>query len=333
LTARDVRLQAAVVDSGRLLLLRCVPHGEAGFWVLPGGGREDGESDEECVAREVREEAGITVAVDRMLCDVPADPPDGTYPRWRTYLCRVTSGEAAPGSGENGAELTAVRWLPLDDPAAWEPELRADPFLHPQLVRIRDALRGPDVRTRVARWVSILAHPFVTTMVLAGAVEHGRGGGAGLRAAAAVGALFVLPLAVLTAVQVRRGAWTTVDASHPRDRPVLFGVGGAALAVLLAYFAHAQPGSPLVRGTAGVLAMLGVCAALTPWIKVSLHMAAAALAAGVLVGRGLPLGWGMAAILPLLAWSRVALGRHRWSEVALGLAVGACTGLGLVLLG
>lgn len=43
---------------------------------------------------------------------------------------------------EGGAALTAIRWLPLDDPAGWEPELRADPYLHPQLVRIRDAFRA-----------------------------------------------------------------------------------------------------------------------------------------------------------------------------------------------
>lgn len=140
MTSRDVRCQAAVVDGGRLLLLYCVPHGEAGFWVLPGGGREAGEADAACVAREVREEAGLEVAVGRLLYDAPADPPDGTYDRWRTYLCHVTRGEAAPGGGEGWADLTAVRWLPLDDPAAWERTLRGDPFLHPQLLRIREAL-------------------------------------------------------------------------------------------------------------------------------------------------------------------------------------------------
>jgi len=143
-TARDIRYQAAVIDAGRLLLLHCVPHGEAGFWVLPGGGREAGESEPGCVAREVREEAGIEVAVGPLLYDVPADPPDGTYARWRTYLCRVTDGEAAPGGGEGWAELTAVRWLPLEDHQGWEPALCADPFLYPQLLRIRAALRDAD---------------------------------------------------------------------------------------------------------------------------------------------------------------------------------------------
>jgi 8-oxo-dGTP pyrophosphatase MutT (NUDIX family) len=129
MSARDIRYQAAVIDGQRLLLLRCAPWDEAPFWVLPGGGREAGESAEACVAREVREEAGIEVAVGPLLYEMPADPPDGTYTRWRTYLCRVTAG-------------TAVRWLPLDDPAGWDPELCADPFIHPQLLRIRAALQA-----------------------------------------------------------------------------------------------------------------------------------------------------------------------------------------------
>lgn len=145
MSSRDIRYQAAVMDGARLLLVRCEPHGAAPFWVLPGGGREAGEPEEACVAREVREEATIEVAVGPLLYDVPAEPPDGTYTRWRTYLCRVVRGEAAPGGGEALAEITAVRWLSFDDPAEWDAELCADPFIHPQLLRIRAALRYPAV--------------------------------------------------------------------------------------------------------------------------------------------------------------------------------------------
>jgi 8-oxo-dGTP diphosphatase len=150
---RDIRYQAAVVDAGRLLLLYCVPHGASGFWVLPGGGRETGESPEACVAREVREEAGLEVRVGALLCETDADPPDGTYARWRTYACGVISGEAAPGGGEGGAELTAVRWLPLEDPSMWESALSVDPFLYPQLLRIRAALRAAETaRGLTSHW-------------------------------------------------------------------------------------------------------------------------------------------------------------------------------------
>ena len=39
-------------------------------------------------------------------------------------------------------ELTAVRWLALEDLEAWEPALCEDPSLYPQLVRIRAAVRN-----------------------------------------------------------------------------------------------------------------------------------------------------------------------------------------------
>jgi 8-oxo-dGTP pyrophosphatase MutT (NUDIX family) len=105
--------------------------------MLPGGGREDHEDDIACVVREVAEETLLCVRVERLLSDVPAQPPDGTYTRWRTYLCTVVSGVAAPGGGEGGnATLTEVTWLPLSEQQHWPDEIRGDRFLHPQLIAI-----------------------------------------------------------------------------------------------------------------------------------------------------------------------------------------------------
>lgn len=185
----------------------------------------------------------------------------------------------------------------------------------------------PDATHKLARLVSIVLHPFVTTLALAWSIESHLGSAIALRTVLIVAALFILPLIVLTARQVRYGHWTTVDASHPGDRPVLFWVGGSGLLALLVFFMVTRPGTPLVAGTTGVLVMLAVCAGLTRWIKVSLHMAAAAMAALVLIPLGLRVGWVLAASLPLLGWSRVVLERHSWREVVVGCAVGAATGL------
>src|SRR5262249_28516714 len=129
-----------VIADNSLLLLRCLQNDGRAYWLLPGGGREPGEFERDCVEREVREETTLRVAVGEILDDVPADPPDGTYARWRTYACQVIGVEAAAGGAETAAELVAVRWLSLTDLASWEAELRADEFLYPQLVRIRAAL-------------------------------------------------------------------------------------------------------------------------------------------------------------------------------------------------
>lgn len=137
---RDIRYQAAIIFGTQLLLLRCRLRDGREFWILPGGGRETGESEAECIVREVREEAGVEVAVGLMLYEIPANPPDGTYVSWRTYHCSITRGEPQPGDGEGAGDLTAVRWLALDQPEGWEPSLRTDPFLFPQILRIRSAL-------------------------------------------------------------------------------------------------------------------------------------------------------------------------------------------------
>ncbi len=180
---------------------------------------------------------------------------------------------------------------------------------------------------RLARWVSIAAHPFVVVLLLVGAVEARRGPAAAARSVTTVALLFVLPVAVLIVRQTRRGAWSTVDASDPRERPLLYLVGAAGLVALFGYLLLTQPATPLLRGAAGTLGMLAVCAAATPWVKVSLHVAVAALAAAILLGRGIPPGWLLAAVVPVLAWARVEMGRHRWIEVVLGLVVGAAAGV------
>jgi hypothetical protein len=78
------------------------------------------------------------VRVERLLLDRPALPPDGTYTRWRTFLCTVSSGTAAPGGGEGAnAELVDIAWLPIRDEGDWPDDVRSDVFLYPQLRDIR----------------------------------------------------------------------------------------------------------------------------------------------------------------------------------------------------
>ena len=139
--SRHTRYQAVVLrDDNTLLLVRCIFSDGRDWWMLPGGGRED-ETEEQCIVREVREETGLDVRVERLLADLPADPPDGTYVRWRTYLCRITGGEASVGGGEGpNATLVDVQWIPLFDECAWPGEIRRDPFLSPQLSAFRASL-------------------------------------------------------------------------------------------------------------------------------------------------------------------------------------------------
>jgi hypothetical protein len=183
---------------------------------------------------------------------------------------------------------------------------------------------------KMARAVSVLAHPFVmiVLMVVIGTRKAGRPGD--INSNVAVVSLFaVLPVAILTIRQVRRGAWMNVDASHPRERPALYLVGIAGVLALVLFLLLEKPDSILLRGSLVALALLVVCAITNRWTKVSLHVAAAALTATALIFVGSAAGWVVLGILPFLAWSRYALGRHSVFEIALGIIFGSLAGLAM----
>ncbi len=184
-----------------------------------------------------------------------------------------------------------------------------------------------EVSTSIARWLSILLHPFVMVGALVGSAAASRQStGDALRSVALVVVFTILPLAVLMARQVRRGAWHNADASNRDERPLLFLVGGVALVALLACVVLLQPQSFMVRGVVTTLGMLAVCAVTTRWIKVSLHMAFATFAAAALALARSPAGYILLLALPPLLWSRLTLNRHTRVEVALGVLIGALAG-------
>jgi membrane-associated phospholipid phosphatase len=183
---------------------------------------------------------------------------------------------------------------------------------------------------KTARFLSILGHPFVTVavMVSVSTMQLSKPQEA-LRALVVVGLIAIVPVAALMAWQVRRGAWQNVDASNRRERPVLFGVSLAVLAVLVAFLMVRRPDSFYAHSAAGTLAMLVVCAIATRWVKVSLHLAFAALAGTSLALLGSPVGWLLLGGVPALAWSRLKLERHRPIELVLGLVIGVAAGFGI----
>ena len=184
----------------------------------------------------------------------------------------------------------------------------------------------------IARWISILAHPFVMVALLVAVPASRQSSGSALQSVLFVTLTVVVPLAVLMVRQVRRGRWSNVDASNASERPLLFTVALAGLVGALAWTFLNDPQSFLVRGLLVVAAFLLLASILTRWVKLSLHVAFAALTATALCLIGSPVGYGLAAVVPVLWWSRIALARHRVHELAVGLVLGVATGIVLVRL-
>ena len=89
------RCSAVIIRGGRILLIRRIKPGED-YYVFPGGGVEEGESFEEAMIREIKEELNLTAAIDRELFRLN----DAERGENRFFLIRDFQGELKLGGPE-----------------------------------------------------------------------------------------------------------------------------------------------------------------------------------------------------------------------------------------
>ena len=116
---KHIEVVAAIIRKGGKIFATQRGYGEwKDWWEFPGGKMEVGETPEEALVREIREELSAEISVDEFLCTVEYDYP-AFHIKMHCYLCSLVT-EALHLNEHEAArwltkdELNSVKWLPAD---------------------------------------------------------------------------------------------------------------------------------------------------------------------------------------------------------------------------
>lgn len=116
---KTIEVVAAVIKVGEKIFATQRGYGEfKDMWEFPGGKIEAGESREEALKREIREELDTEISIDSFLCTVDYDYP-AFHLTMHCFLCSVVSGDLVLKEHESArwlgpGQIRSVDWLPAD---------------------------------------------------------------------------------------------------------------------------------------------------------------------------------------------------------------------------
>ncbi len=116
---KQIEVVAAIIRKGNQIFATQRGYGDfKDWWEFPGGKMEAGETPEEALKREIREELSTEISVDELLCTVEYD-----YPKFHLtmhcFLCSLLTdalhlNEHEAAKWLTHEELDSVKWLPAD---------------------------------------------------------------------------------------------------------------------------------------------------------------------------------------------------------------------------
>lgn len=116
---KTVRVVAAVIRDGDRIFATARGYGEyKGWWEFPGGKTEAGETPEEALVREIREELDTKIRVGNLIDTIEYDYPT-FHLSMDCFWAEVVAGRLVLKEAEDARWLTketleSVQWLPAD---------------------------------------------------------------------------------------------------------------------------------------------------------------------------------------------------------------------------
>lgn len=116
---KEIKVVAAIIQKENKILATKRGYGEfINMWEFPGGKIELGETKEQALVREIKEELNIEINVDKFAIDIEYQYPN-FYLFMSCFMCSIKEGsieflEHNDGKWITKEELNTLNWLPAD---------------------------------------------------------------------------------------------------------------------------------------------------------------------------------------------------------------------------
>lgn len=116
---KNIHVSAAIIIKDNKIFVTQRGYGEfKDWWEFPGGKIEEGETPEQCLKREIKEELKADINIDKYLCTVEYDYPN-FHLKMECFICSLIDGhlelvEAEDAKFITNDQLDNIDFLPAD---------------------------------------------------------------------------------------------------------------------------------------------------------------------------------------------------------------------------